>query len=74
MSICRCNAMRRRDFVCGGGAAMFGAIVATLIGDTKPVRAEAISARFPSAPAFSLFYNTISAPGLKLGALRHLSA
>jgi len=47
MLICQCNAMRRRDFVCGGGAAMFSAIVATLIGDAKPVRAQAISGSVP---------------------------
>lgn len=47
MSICQCNAMRRRDVVCGGGAAMFTAIVATLMGSTKPVRAETISGSVP---------------------------
>ncbi len=47
MSICQCNAMRRRDVVCGGGAAMFTAIVATLMGSTKPVRAETISDSVP---------------------------
>ena len=30
MLICQCNAMHRRDVMCGGGAAMFSAIVATL--------------------------------------------
>ncbi|WP_247448675.1 MBL fold metallo-hydrolase [Bradyrhizobium sp. 180] len=33
--------------VCGGGAALFSAIVATLIGSEKPVRAETISGKVP---------------------------
>jgi 7,8-dihydropterin-6-yl-methyl-4-(beta-D-ribofuranosyl)aminobenzene 5'-phosphate synthase len=47
MLICQCNAMRRRDVVCGGGAAMFTAIVAMLMGGAKPVRAETISGAVP---------------------------
>lgn len=47
MLICQCNAMRRRDVVCGGGAAMFTAIVTMLIGGAKPVRAETISGAVP---------------------------
>ena len=47
MLICQCNAMHRRDVVCGGGAAMFSAIVATLIGGAKPVRAETIADSVP---------------------------
>jgi 7,8-dihydropterin-6-yl-methyl-4-(beta-D-ribofuranosyl)aminobenzene 5'-phosphate synthase len=39
--------MRRRDVMCGGGATMFGAIVATLMGNSKPVKAEAISGSVP---------------------------
>jgi 7,8-dihydropterin-6-yl-methyl-4-(beta-D-ribofuranosyl)aminobenzene 5'-phosphate synthase len=48
MLICQCNAIHRRDVVCGGGAAMFSAIVATLIGSEKPVRAETISGKVPA--------------------------
>jgi 7,8-dihydropterin-6-yl-methyl-4-(beta-D-ribofuranosyl)aminobenzene 5'-phosphate synthase len=44
---CQCNAVHRRDVVCGGGAAMLGAIVATLMGGSKPVKAEAISGSVP---------------------------
>jgi hypothetical protein len=47
MLICQCNAMRRRDVMCGGGATMFGAIVATLMGNSKPVKPEAISGSVP---------------------------
>jgi 7,8-dihydropterin-6-yl-methyl-4-(beta-D-ribofuranosyl)aminobenzene 5'-phosphate synthase len=45
--ICQCNAMHRRDMVCGGGAAMFGAIVTALMGSSKPVKAETISGSVP---------------------------
>jgi len=38
MLICQCNAMHRRDVVCAGGAAMFTAIVATLMSSSKPNR------------------------------------
>src|ERR1700757_1545373 len=47
MLICQCNPIHRRDVVCGGGAALFSAIVAMLMGSTKPVRAEAISGKVP---------------------------
>ena len=47
MLICQCNPIHRRDVVCGGGAALFSAIVATLMGGTKPVRAEAITGKVP---------------------------
>jgi 7,8-dihydropterin-6-yl-methyl-4-(beta-D-ribofuranosyl)aminobenzene 5'-phosphate synthase len=47
MLICQCNAMHRRDVVCGGGAAMFGALIAALMGGSKPVKAEAISGSVP---------------------------
>ena len=43
MLICQCNAMHRRDVVCGGGAAAFSAIIAALLGSSKPAKAEAIS-------------------------------
>ena len=47
MLICQCNAMHRRDVVCGGGAAMFSAIVSLLIGGARPVRAEPIAGSVP---------------------------
>lgn len=47
MLICPCNAMNRRDVVCGGGATMFSAIVVTLMGGAKPVRAETIAGPVP---------------------------
>ena len=47
MLICQCNAIHRRDVVCGGGAALFSAIVTTLLGGAKPARAEAIAGTVP---------------------------
>jgi 7,8-dihydropterin-6-yl-methyl-4-(beta-D-ribofuranosyl)aminobenzene 5'-phosphate synthase len=47
MLICQCNAMHRRDVVCGGGAAVFSAIVAALMGNSKPVKAETLSGSVP---------------------------
>jgi 7,8-dihydropterin-6-yl-methyl-4-(beta-D-ribofuranosyl)aminobenzene 5'-phosphate synthase len=47
MLICQCNAIHRRDVVCGGGAALFSAVVATLIGGGKPVRAETVAGKVP---------------------------
>ena len=47
MLICQCDAVHRRDVVCGGGAALFSAIVAALIGSEKPVQAEPISGKVP---------------------------
>jgi hypothetical protein len=39
--------LRRRDVVCGGGAAVFSAIVAALLGGAKPARAQPISGSVP---------------------------
>lgn len=47
MLILQCNAIHRRDVVCGGGAALFSAIAATLVGSAKPVRAETIANKVP---------------------------
>lgn len=47
MLICQCKAIHRREVVCGGGAALFSAIVATLMGGAKPVRAETIAGKVP---------------------------
>ncbi len=39
--------VNRRHVLCGGGAAVFGAMIASLLSGTKPVRAEAISGTVP---------------------------
>lgn len=47
MSVYKCEPLDRRDFLCCGGAALFGVVVATLIGDAKPVSAAPISGSVP---------------------------
>jgi 7,8-dihydropterin-6-yl-methyl-4-(beta-D-ribofuranosyl)aminobenzene 5'-phosphate synthase len=47
MLICQCNIMDRRDVVCGGGAVMFSAIVAALMGQAKPARAATLAGSVP---------------------------
>src|SRR5215475_1143357 len=47
MLMCRCNTIQRRDVVCGGGAALFSAVVTSLLGGAKPVRAETIAGKVP---------------------------
>jgi hypothetical protein len=37
----------RRDVLCGGGAGALTALIAGLLGDTKPVRAQTISGSVP---------------------------
>jgi 7,8-dihydropterin-6-yl-methyl-4-(beta-D-ribofuranosyl)aminobenzene 5'-phosphate synthase len=44
----------RRHVLCGGGAAVFGAMVASLLGGTKPVRAEPISGSVPEVDGLSV--------------------
>jgi 7,8-dihydropterin-6-yl-methyl-4-(beta-D-ribofuranosyl)aminobenzene 5'-phosphate synthase len=47
MPIHQGDAVHRRGVVCGGGAAIFSAILGTLIRGAKPVRAETISGSVP---------------------------
>jgi hypothetical protein len=54
MLICQCNAMHRRDVVCGGGASVFSAIVAALMGGAKPVHAETIAGSVPEIDRVAL--------------------
>ena len=41
------NGVGRRDVLCSGGAAIFGSLVATLLGGAKPARAQTISGGVP---------------------------
>ena len=71
MLICRCNAMHRRDVLCGGGAATFGAIVTALLGSSKPVKAKAISGSVPELDGVAVrvvvdSYQIAVAPSRKL--------
>jgi 7,8-dihydropterin-6-yl-methyl-4-(beta-D-ribofuranosyl)aminobenzene 5'-phosphate synthase len=42
-----CDEVGRREFVCGGGASVLSVILATLLGGSKPVRAEAVTGSVP---------------------------
>jgi 7,8-dihydropterin-6-yl-methyl-4-(beta-D-ribofuranosyl)aminobenzene 5'-phosphate synthase len=44
----------RRDALCGGGAGVLTAIVAALLGDTKPVRAETMTGSVPEIDALAV--------------------
>jgi 7,8-dihydropterin-6-yl-methyl-4-(beta-D-ribofuranosyl)aminobenzene 5'-phosphate synthase len=64
--------MRRRDVVCGGGAAVFSAIVASLLGGTKPARAQPISGPVPEVDRVAVrvvidSYQIAVAPSTKTG-------
>jgi 7,8-dihydropterin-6-yl-methyl-4-(beta-D-ribofuranosyl)aminobenzene 5'-phosphate synthase len=72
MSISQCNAVHRRDVVCGGGAVLFGAIVATLMGDAKPARAQPITGKVPEVDRVAVrvvvdSYQFAVAPSRKAG-------
>src|SRR5215467_7306587 len=63
--------MHRRDVVCSGGAAVFSAIIATLLGGSKPVKAEAISGSVPELDSVAVrvvvdSYQFAVAPSRKL--------
>jgi 7,8-dihydropterin-6-yl-methyl-4-(beta-D-ribofuranosyl)aminobenzene 5'-phosphate synthase len=71
MLICQCNEMHRRDVMCGGGAAMFSAIVAALMGSSKPVKAKAIAGSVPELDSVAVrvvvdSYQFAVAPSRKL--------
>jgi 7,8-dihydropterin-6-yl-methyl-4-(beta-D-ribofuranosyl)aminobenzene 5'-phosphate synthase len=71
MLICQCNAMHRRDVVCGGGAAVFSALIAALLGSSKPAKAEAISGSVPELDSVAVrvvvdSYQFAVAPSRKL--------
>jgi 7,8-dihydropterin-6-yl-methyl-4-(beta-D-ribofuranosyl)aminobenzene 5'-phosphate synthase len=44
----------RRHVVCGGGAVLFGAMVASLLGGARPVRAEPISGSVPEVDGLAV--------------------
>ena len=71
MLFCQCNAVHRRDVVCGGGAAIFSAIIATLMGGSKPAKAEMISGSVPELDSVAVrvvvdSYQFAVAPSRKL--------
>ena len=48
------DCFHRRHLLCGGGALMFGAILASLLGGSKPARAQAIPGTVPEVDAVSV--------------------
>jgi 7,8-dihydropterin-6-yl-methyl-4-(beta-D-ribofuranosyl)aminobenzene 5'-phosphate synthase len=46
--------LNRRHVLCSGGAAVFGAMLASLLGGTKPVRAEPISGAVPEVDGLAV--------------------
>jgi 7,8-dihydropterin-6-yl-methyl-4-(beta-D-ribofuranosyl)aminobenzene 5'-phosphate synthase len=67
-------AVNRRHVVCGGGAAVFGAMIASLLGGTKPVRAEPISGTVPEVDGLAVrvvtdSYQFAVAPSRKVGSV-----
>jgi 7,8-dihydropterin-6-yl-methyl-4-(beta-D-ribofuranosyl)aminobenzene 5'-phosphate synthase len=66
------TSVHRRDFVCGGGAAVVNAMLAVLVGDAKPARAAPISGSVPEVDRVTLSvivddYQFAVAPSTKLG-------
>src|SRR5260370_4601307 len=44
----------RRDVICGGGASVFSAMIAALLGGTRAARAEALSGSVPEVDALAV--------------------
>jgi 7,8-dihydropterin-6-yl-methyl-4-(beta-D-ribofuranosyl)aminobenzene 5'-phosphate synthase len=66
--------INRRDALCGGGAGVLTAMIAALLGDTRPVRAETISGSVPEIDALAVRvvvdnYQFAVAPGRTLEGL-----
>ena len=66
------TSVHRRDFVCGGGAAVLNAMLAALLGDAKPARAAPISGPVPEVDRVTLSvivdnYQFAVAPSTKVG-------
>jgi 7,8-dihydropterin-6-yl-methyl-4-(beta-D-ribofuranosyl)aminobenzene 5'-phosphate synthase len=64
----------RRQFLCSGGAFMFAAMMASLLGDSKPVRAQAIPSSVPEVDRVSVrivvdSYQFAVAAGKKIGSV-----
>lgn len=66
--------VHRRDLVCGGGAMMFSALLASLLGRTRPVWAQGIPGSIPEVDRVAVrvvvdSYQIAIAPSLKLGSV-----
>lgn len=68
----RSAALDRRAVLCGGGAAAFGTLVASLLGGAKPVRAQMLSGSVPEVDRVAVrvvvdSYQIAVAPSIKAG-------
>jgi 7,8-dihydropterin-6-yl-methyl-4-(beta-D-ribofuranosyl)aminobenzene 5'-phosphate synthase len=66
------TSLDRRDVLCGGGAAVFGAMITALLGGTKPMRAQSISGAVPEVDSLAVrvvidSYQFAVAPSTKAG-------
>jgi 7,8-dihydropterin-6-yl-methyl-4-(beta-D-ribofuranosyl)aminobenzene 5'-phosphate synthase len=66
--------LHRRHVLCGGGAFVFGAMMASLLGGSKPVRAQAIAGSVPEVDRVSVrvvidSYQFAVAAGKKIGSV-----
>ena len=66
--------LHRRDVLCGGGALLFGAMLASLLRGSKPVRAQTIASDFPEVDRVSVrvvidSYQFAVAAGKKIGSI-----
>jgi hypothetical protein len=52
----------RRDFFCSGGSAIFGSLVAALLGGAKPARAQTISGNVPEVDRATVRVVTENSP------------
>ena len=71
---CHDETLHRRDVLCGGGAALFGTLVASLLGGAKPARAEAIIGAVPEVDRVAVrvvidSYQIAVAPSAKAGSV-----
>lgn len=69
---CRDVTLHRRDIVCGGGTFLFGALVAALLGGTRPARAETVAGPVPEVDRVAVrvvidSYQIAVAPSAKVG-------
>ena len=71
---CHDGTLHRRDVLCGGGAALFGTLVAALLGGARPARAEAIAGSVPEVDRVAVrvvidSYQIAVAPSAKAGSV-----
>ena len=74
MSIETHEDLHRRHVLCGGGAFVFAAMIASLLGDSKPVRAQTITGSVPEVDRVSVrvvidSYQFAVAAGKKMGSV-----